>query len=153
MTLSTTTIKTATGAIGIAAAGLLTAATASANPDVMPFGHTAQLSNAGGAEVTGYTVGNLQPSGHNDGVWFSDVTARANKSSVTPIIGDFNARAADGATYTSMQGTQPYGLSNQPIAPGGQSHGRIYFDVGLGPAPDSVVYTTGGGSDRLIWKG
>jgi hypothetical protein len=147
------TLKTTAGAIGIAAAGILTATTASANPDVVPFGHMASLSGAGGSQVTDYTVGNIQPSGHNDGVWFADVTAKSAKGTVTPIIGDFNARGANGATYTVLEGTNPDGLSNQPIAPGGSTSGRIYFTVGAGTPPDSVVYSLGDGADQLIWKG
>ncbi len=153
MSFSTLTLKTAAGAVGITAAGILTAATASANPDVVPFGHMAALTGAGGSQVTDYTVGNVQPSGHNDGIWFTDVTVTSAKGTVTPIIGDFNARAANGATYTVLEGTQPDGLSNQPIAPGGSTSGKIYFTVGGGAAPDSVVYSLGNGADQLVWKG
>ncbi|HZE15103.1 MAG TPA: DUF1942 domain-containing protein [Mycobacterium sp.] len=152
MTFSVVSIKTAAGAAGIAAAAILTAATASADPDVLPFGRMAQMSGAGGSEVTDYTVKNLQPSGRNDGVWYSDVTVTAARGVVTPIIGDFNARAADGTTYTTIEGANPDGLTNQPIPPGGAAHGRIFFQVNNGPAPDSVVYNTGGNRDTVIWK-
>ncbi len=153
MSFSTLTLKTAAGAIGIAAAGMLTSATAAAGPDVVPFAHEAALTEAGGSEVTDYTVGKVQPSGQNDGMWFADVTAKSAEGTVTPIVGDFNARAADGTTYTVLEGTQPGGLSNQPIAPGASTKGRIYFAVGSGAPPDSVVYSAGGGVDQLVWKG
>lgn len=153
MTISKLSIKTAAGAAAIAAAATLTAVPALAKPDVVPFGGTAEMHGAGGAEVTGYTVRDLQPSGNNDGVWFADVTVRADKGAVTPIVGDFNARAANGATYTSIEGSSPDGLTNQPITPGSVASGRIYFQVNSGSAPDSVVYSTGTNGDQVIWTG
>lgn len=152
--------KTATGAAGLVTAAIMTVAPAVADPNtdptpganVVPFGQTATLSGGAGSEITDYTVGPVQPSGRNDGVWFSDVSVKAEKGPVTPIIGDFNARAADGATYTVLEGTQPDGLSNQPVAPGGERHGRIYFQVGAGAPPDSVVYSQGQGGTKLVWK-
>ncbi len=154
MTFSAVTIKTATGAAAIAAVGLLTATAASAgNGAIQRFGTTEQLSGAGGAEITNYTVKDLRPSGNNDGVWFADVTATSAKGVVTPIIGDFNARAANGENYTSIEGANPGGLSNQPLRPGAASSGKIYFQVNNGTPPDSVVYNTGGNNDMLVWKG
>ena len=37
-----------------------------ADPEVVQFGQQAEIPSPGGA--INYTVGNLQPSGHNDGV-------------------------------------------------------------------------------------
>lgn len=130
---------------GIAAAGILAAAPASADAVVIAFDHTAQLNAAGGAEIADYTVSDLQPSGRSDGVWLSDVIVWAEKGPVTPIIGAFNALAANGASYPAMAGTQSDGLSNQPIDTGSQRTGRIYFQVGTGAPPDSVVDSQGRG--------
>lgn len=150
---SSMTLKTAAGAAGLAAAGAVTAVPADASPSVAPMGTMEQISGANGAEVTDYTVNNLRPSGHHDGVWFADVTAKAAKGPVTPIIGDFNARAANGATYTAIEGANPGGLTNQPIPPGSARTGKVYFQVNNGTPPDSVVYNAGGNSNNaLIWK-
>jgi hypothetical protein len=146
-------IKTTAVAAGIATAGILTATPALADPGVLPFGHTAEVASAGGSEVIDYTVGNLQPSGHNDGIWYSDVTAIGVKGSATPVIADFNARAVNSSSYWVMKGNEPDGLPNQPIAPGTQTTGRLYFDVRGGTAPDSVVYRDASGTDKVVWKG
>lgn len=152
MTFSGFTVKIAAGAAAIAAAGILTSPAASADPTIQRFGTTERLVSANGAEVRDYTVKNLQPSGNNDGVYFSDVTVQAVQGVVTPIIGDFNARAADGTNYSAIEGNSPDGLTNQPIAPGGAANGRVYFQVDNGPAPNSVVYNNGV-ADELIWTG
>ncbi|ORW09976.1 DUF1942 domain-containing protein [Mycobacterium kyorinense] len=147
---SNITIKTATAAVGIAAAGILTATPALADPQVVSFGQSAEIPSPGGA--INYTVSNLQPSGHNDGIWYSDVTAQAVSGSPTPNIADFNARAVNSSTYAVMKGNEVDGLPNQPIATGSQSSGRLYFDVKGGTAPDSVVYRDAAGVDKVVWK-
>ncbi|WP_018599943.1 DUF1942 domain-containing protein [Mycobacterium sp. 155] len=151
MTFSQIALKTTAVAAGIAAAGIVSAIPAVADPETLQFGQTAEIPSAGGA--IDYTVSNLQPSGHNDGVWYSDVTAQAVSGSPTPNISDFNARAVNSSTYADMKGNQTDGLPNQPIAPGAQTSGRIYFDVRGGTAPDSVVYRDAGGTDKVVWKG
>jgi hypothetical protein len=93
----------------------------------------------------------LQPSGHNDGAWYSDVTARGVSGSPTPNIADFNARAVNSSTYAVLKGNEVDGLPNQPIAPGTQTNGRLYFDVRSGTAPDSVVYRDAAGTDKVVW--
>lgn len=142
--------KTTAAAVGIAAAGLLTAATAFADADALQFGQTTEVPSAGGA--ISYTVSNLQPSGHNDGIWYSDVTARATSGSPTPNISDFNARAVNSSTYADMKGNEADGLPNAPLAAGTSATGRVYFDVRGGTAPDSVVYRDAGGADKAVWK-
>ncbi|MED5814633.1 DUF1942 domain-containing protein [Mycolicibacterium sp. 050232] len=150
MTFSRIALKTTAAAAGIAAAGVLTAPLAFADPEVLQFGQTAEIPSPGGA--IDYTVSTLQPSGHNDGIWYSDVTARSVSGSPTPNISDFNARAVNSSTYADMKGNQTDGLANQPLAPGTQTTGRIYFDVRGGTAPDSVVYRDAGGTDKVVWK-
>ncbi len=143
-------LKTTAAAAGIATAGVLTAIPAFADPQAVSFGQSQEIPSPGGA--IDYTVKNLQPSGHNDGVWFSDVTARAVSGSPTPNIADFNARAVNSSTYAVMKGNEVDGLPNAPIAQGSQSSGRLYFDVKAGTAPDSVVYRDAAGVDKVVWK-
>ncbi len=150
MTFSQFASKTMTAAAGIAAAGILAATPAFADPTAVPFGQRAEIPSPGGAIE--YTVVNLQPSGHNDGIWYSDVTARSVSGNPTPNISDFNARAVNSSTYADMKGNEVDGIPNQPIAPGSYATGRIYFDVRNGVAPDSVVYRDAGGADKVVWK-
>ncbi|MUL84806.1 MULTISPECIES: DUF1942 domain-containing protein [unclassified Mycolicibacterium] len=151
MAFSQIALKTTAAAAGIATAGILATTPAFADPEVLQFGQMAEIPTMGGA--IDYTVSNLQPSGHNDGVWSADVTARAVSGSPTPNVADFNARAANNSTYADMKGNETEGLPNQPIAPGTQTTGKIYFDVRGGTAPDSVVYRDAGGTDKVVWKG
>ena len=143
--------KTMATAAGIAMAGIVTATPALADPESLSFGQPAEIPSPGGA--ISYTVSNLQPSGHNDGIWYSDVTATAVNGSPTPNIADFNARAVNSSTYAVMKGNEVDGLPNQPIAPGSQTTGRLYFDVRGGTAPDSVVYRDAAGVDKAVWTG
>jgi hypothetical protein len=113
-------LKATAAAASIATAGILAATPAFADPEVLRLGQTAEISSTGGA--IDYTVSNLQPSGHNDGVWYSDVTARAVSGSPTPNIADFNARAVNSSTYAVMKGNETDGLPNQPIALGTQTN-------------------------------
>ncbi|HZC94046.1 MAG TPA: DUF1942 domain-containing protein [Mycobacterium sp.] len=143
-------LKTTAAAAGIAMAGILAAIPAYADPEVLSFGQSAEIPSPGGA--IDYTVSDLQPSGHNDGVWYSDVTARAVSGSPTPNIADFNARAVNSSTYAVLKGNETDGLPNQPIALNNQATGRVYFDVKGGTAPDSVVYRDAAGTDKVVWK-
>jgi hypothetical protein len=145
-------LKTTAAAAGIATAGILTASSALADPQAVAFGQSAEIPGAAGAGAINYTVSDLQPSGHNDGVWFSDVTATGVSGSPTPNIADFNARAVNSSTYAVLKGNETDGLPNQPLAPGAQTTGRLYFDVKNGTAPDSVVYRDAGGTDKVVWK-
>nr|WP_255327467.1 DUF1942 domain-containing protein [Mycobacterium sp. 141] len=71
-----------------------------------------------------------------------------------PRVDDLGTtRAVNSSTYADMKGNQTDGLPNQPIAPGTQTSGGIYFDVRGGTAPDSVVYRDAGGTDKVVWKG
>jgi hypothetical protein len=139
-------------AAGIATAGIITAAPALADPQAVAFGQPAEIPGTAGIGSISYTVSNLQPSGHNDGAWYSDVTARGVSGNPTPNIADFNARAVNSSTYAVLKGNQVDGLPNTPLAPGAQTTGRIYFDVRNGTAPDSVVYRDATGTDKVVWK-
>ncbi len=144
--------KTTAVAAGFAAAGIALASPALADPQVVGFGQSAEIPGAVGVGAINYTVGDLQPSGHNDGVWFSDVTAQSVSGSPTPNIADFNARAVNSSTYAVMKGNETDGLPNGPLAPGTTATGKLYFKVQGGTAPDSVVYRDAGGTDKVVWK-
>jgi hypothetical protein len=142
--------KTTAATAVLAVAGILTATPAFADPQVVAFGQMAELSSNGG--TIDYVVNNLQPSGHNDGVWYSEVTATGVSGNATPNIGDFNARAANSSTFAVMKGNQPDGLPEGPLPLGTPVKGRLYFNVRSGTNPDSVVYRDAGGTDKVVWK-
>jgi hypothetical protein len=150
MTFSHIALKTTATAAGIAAAGVVMAAPAIADPQALPFGQMAEISSMGG--TIDYTIGDLQPSGHNDGIWYSDVTAKGVSGNATPNIADFNARAANSSTFAVMKGNEVDGLPEGPLPLGQQVTGRLYFDVRNGTNPDSVVYRDAGGADKVVWK-
>jgi hypothetical protein len=141
--------KTTAATAVLAAAGLLAATPAFADPVVVPFGQMQELSANGG--TIDYTVSNLQPSGHNDGVWYSDVTATGVSGNATPNIGDFNARAVNSSTFRVMKGNETDGLPEGPLPLGTPVTGRLYFDVRSGTNPNSVVYRDAGGTDKVVW--
>jgi hypothetical protein len=150
MTFSHIALKTTATAAGIAAAGVVMASPAIADPQALAFGQQAELSSMGG--TIDYTVSDLQPSGHNDGVWYADVTATGVSGNATPNIGDFNARAANSSTFAVMKGNEVDGLPEGPLPLGQQVTGRLYFNVRNGTNPDSVVYRDAGGTDKVVWK-
>lgn len=151
-----TAVRVAAGVAGIGALSVLSATSAQADPAVQPFGATEQLDD--GAMATSYTVGNLgpadivipgyQPRGK---LYQADVTARADRGTVTPLISDFNARASDSKTYRVITTVPtPGGINPEPIPQGQQVSGKVYFDV-TGMPPDGVVYNDGV-QDVLIWS-
>jgi hypothetical protein len=143
-------LKSTAAAVGIAAAGILTATPAIADPQAVAFGQQAEISSMGG--TIDYTVSNLQPSGHNDGVWYADVTATGVSGNATPNIGDFNARAINSSTFAVMKGNEVDGLPEGPLPLGTPVKGKLYFNVRNGTNPDSVVYRDAGGTDKVVWK-
>lgn len=156
MKFTSTTMKTALGAAGIAAVTLLAPATASAAPAVQGFGVSQNLVD--GPMVTAYTVSNLQPStvtipGYTPQgtLYQADVIARSEGGTVTPMIKDFSARGPNGQTYKVVtKAGAPNGLNPAPIAQGTESTGTLYFDVTGGGQPNGVVYNDGM-QDILIW--
>ncbi|MCV7409035.1 hypothetical protein AWC05_06450 [Mycobacterium florentinum] len=153
MTFTTTTLKAALGAAGLAGASIFTAATADAN--VQALGATEQAVD--GPLVTEYTVSNLRPSDatipgfHPAGRLYQvDVTAKSDAGTVQPQISRFAARAFNGTVYPPVNiGPVPNGLDPSPIDPGRQTSGELYFDV-TGQRPIGVVYTDGD-DDFLVW--
>jgi hypothetical protein len=153
---TSTTVKSAIGATGIAAASIFAAATAVAAPPTMGgFGTSEQLVD--GPLITNYTVSNLQPANvtipgytPQGQLYQANVAAQANSGAVTPVVSDFNARAASGQQYRVIDTVPvPNGLSPAPILQGNQSTGTLYFDV-TGAQPNQVVYNDGT-QDVLLW--
>jgi Domain of unknown function (DUF1942) len=153
---TSTKVTSAIGATGIAAASIFAAATAVAAPPTMGgFGTSEQLVD--GPLITNYTVSNLQPASvtipgytPQGQLYQANVTAQANSGAVTPVVADFNARAASGQQYRVIDTVPvPYGLSPAPILQGNQSTGTLYFDV-TGAQPNQVVYNDGT-QDVLLW--
>jgi hypothetical protein len=152
---TTTTMKTAIGAAGIAAVSLATAGSASAAPNIQGFGTSEPLID--GPMVTNYTVSNLQPSNISipgftpkGTLYQADVTVRSDGGMVTPQVRDFSARGPNGQTYKLIDNVQvPNGLNPAPIAQGSESTGTLYFDA-TGAPPNGVVYNDGL-QDILMW--
>lgn len=153
---TTTSMKTAIAAAGIAAVSVFGAATAvAAPPNIQGFGETEQLID--GPMITSYTVSNLQAStitipGYTPKgtLYQADVVARADAGTVTPMVRDFSARGPNGQTYKLIDKVQvPNGLNPAPIPQGNESRGTLYFDV-TGAPPNGVVYNDGF-QDILIW--
>ena len=155
MKFTTTTLKTALGAAGIAAVSLATAGSASATPNIQGFGASEPLVD--GPLVTNYTVSNLQPStisipGYTPKgtLYQADVTVRSDGGLVTPQVRDFSARGPNGQTYKLIDSVQvPNGLNPAPIAQGSESKGTLYFDA-TGAPPNGVAYNDGL-QDVLMW--
>jgi hypothetical protein len=155
--LATTAMKTAIGAAGIVVASVFSAATAvAAPPTIQSFGTSEKLFD--GPMVTSYTVSNLQPTnvaipGYVPAgkLYQADITAKSDSGTVTPLISDFNARAANGQTYRVIDTVPtPDGISPTPLEQGDQRSGKIYFDV-TGAPPNGVVYNDGV-QDVLVWS-
>jgi hypothetical protein len=143
--------------LAIAASGAL-APSAAADPTVDNFGGWNRLIDDGGNVITVWQVSDLKPSTDSipgdplaGRLWEATAAVRAAKGVVTPIIPDFNARAANGVNYPVLwQAATPAGISGATIPQGTKSSGKLYFDV-TGPVPNRVVYNDGA-ADLLLWK-
>src|SRR6185369_6090494 len=83
-------------------------------------------------------------------LWEATATDEAIQGSVTPIVSNLNARAANGDNYRVLfQVATPQGVNPATLAQGQKTTGKVYFDV-TGATPDSVVYNAGG-RDLLLW--
>ena len=139
-----------------ATAGLIVAPLASAETTVQTQTLGSQGQLVDGAVIQGWTVSDLKPSSDaipypvRGTLWEATATDQAIQGSVTPIVSNLNARAADGQTYRVLFGVAtPQGVNPSTLAPGQETSGKVYFDV-TGATPDSVVYNAGG-QDLLIW--
>lgn len=146
-----------TAGLAIAAVGAF-APSVAADPTVDSFGGWNRLVDDGGNVITVWQVSDLKPSTDSipgypvaGRLWEATAAVRAAKGTVTPIIPDFNARAANGTTYRVLwQAATPSGISGATIPQGAKSAGKLYFDV-TGPPPTQVVYNDGA-ADRMVWK-
>ncbi|ODR25211.1 immunogenic protein MPT63, partial [Mycolicibacterium porcinum] len=109
----------------------------------------------GGTQV--WTVTDLKPSTDtinytpHGTLWEVTATNEALQGSVTPIVSNFNIRAADGQNYRALfQVPSSQGVNPATLAQGQKTSGKIYFDV-TGDQPTSVVYNAGG-NDVLVWN-
>jgi hypothetical protein len=151
-----TTVFAATAIAGLVCAPIVSADAAEpAAPSTQSLGSQAKLVN--GDVIQGWTISNLKPSSDtiphqvSGTLWEATATDAALQGSVTPIVSNFNARAADGQTYRALFGVAtPQGVNPSTIAQGDETSGKVYFDV-TGSAPTSVVYNAGG-QDLLIWN-
>lgn len=145
-------------AVAIAVGGIVVAPSVSADsyPITQQFGSEEVIGTGGNNQgYVGWTVNNLRPSsdsidwpvhGH---LWEATATLRYVRGGCSlPYIARFNARASNGQDYLELAAAN----TSEPIervCPGGQSTGKLYFDV-VGPDPDGVVYRTDF-TDLLIW--
>ncbi|WP_176562189.1 MPT63 family protein [Mycolicibacterium palauense] len=144
----------AAGAGTVVVVGAAPALAEDSSATVTSIGSQAELVN--GPVVQGWTVYELQPSTDTiaypvQGIlWEAIATDEALQGAVTPIVSDFNARAANGQTYRALfQVPTPYGVNPATLAEGQETSGKIYFDV-TGAQPDSVVYNSLG-QDLIVW--
>ncbi|MGV0873358.1 MPT63 family protein [Mycolicibacterium sp. XJ879] len=156
-----TSIMTPMAVAGIATLGIAMAPMAAADsyPTTASFGAAQELIDASGVVVTGWTVEELEPSddvlpGYQPvgTLYEADATVTAVRGTVTPIISNFNARAANGETYRAIFTVPtPEGVNPATLTEGASSEGELFFDV-TGPVPNSVIYNAGG-QDLLVWTG
>ncbi|WP_445169075.1 MPT63 family protein [Mycolicibacterium sp. Dal123E01] len=137
---------------------IVLAPAAAADPGVDKFGGWNHLVDNRGTSITVWKISDLKPS--NDTIpgypvagtlWEATAKVRAAKGGVTPIIPDFNARAASGTNYPVLwQAATPASVSGATLQQGDSAWGKLYFDV-TGPTPTQVVYNNGV-EDLLVWK-
>ncbi|WP_131809267.1 MPT63 family protein, partial [Mycolicibacterium setense] len=151
-----TNISAAFAAAAIAAAAIVGSAPMALADDsavtTASLGSQAKLDN--GAQ--GWTVTDLKPSTDTINyqprgtLWEVTATNEALEGSVTPIVSNFNIRAADGQNYRALfQVPSTQGVNPATLAEGQKTSGKIYFDV-TGAQPSTVVYNAGG-HDLLVW--
>lgn len=125
-------------------------------PITQKIGTQEKLVDSEGAVIQGWTVTNLHPSSDvipyqpHGRLWEATATDRAIRGTVTPLVADFNARAANGQTYPELGNVATaQGVNPGNIPQGQQTTGKLYFDV-VGENPNGVVYNSGG-RDLLVW--
>jgi hypothetical protein len=120
--------------------------------NVQVVGIEERLQDPNGTEIA-YTVTKILPSADPVAypvigqLYEATVEARAIRGTVVPVVPFFNARAESGVNYRVL--AEVSSLSGAPLAQGGVTDGKIYFDA-VGDAPNSVVYNNGF-EDLLAW--
>ncbi|MDR3663559.1 MAG: MPT63 family protein, partial [Mycobacterium sp.] len=155
ITKITTTAIAAIGAFGVLGAPLAAADANEATVTMTSAGQQAKLVD--GNNVQGWTITGLKPStdvidyAPNGTLWEATATDEAIQGPVTPIVSNFNARAANGQNYRVLFGVaSPQGVNPATLPQGQKTTGKVYFDV-TGPAPQCVVYNAGG-QDLIMWR-
>src|ERR1700732_5383728 len=154
-----TGIMAAAACIAGAAAVIIGAPAASADPQVAKFGAWQKLQDANGPSVTiAWGIADLRPSSDTipgyplaGKLWEPNAGFKAIQGTGTPIIPNLNARAANGQNYQVLwQAATPNGISGATLQQGDSSRGKVYFDV-TGASPTSVAYFNGS-QDLLLWQ-
>jgi len=155
-----TGIMAAAASAAIAAAGIIGAPAASADPQVAKFGAWQKLQDANGPAVTiaAWGISDLRPSSDTipgyplaGKLWEANAGFKAIQGTGTPIVPNLNARAANGQNYQVLwQAATPQGISGATVQQGDSSKGKVYFDV-TGASPTSVAYYNGS-QDLLLWQ-
>ena len=126
-------------------------------PTALADDATAQAEMGSPVDVGGgqmWTVTDLRPSSDviafapAGTLWEASVTAAPTAGGV-PIIPGFSARSAAESYPVLWTVPSALGVNPAPVAAGGSSAGKLYFDV-TGSAPTSVAYSSGG-HDTAMW--
>lgn len=150
----TTVLRALFAGAGVAAAGAMGMAVASADDGTQAnLGGAAQLVDGG--TVQQWTVGGLRPSGDvidyapAGSLWEATATNTSVAGGNIPFVPGFSARGgAD--SYPVLWGVaSPQGVNPAGLAPGQSSTGKLYFDV-TGASPDRVAFSDGG-HDLAVW--
>ncbi|WP_018598802.1 MPT63 family protein [Mycobacterium sp. 155] len=154
-----TNVSAAMAAAAVTTAGIIGAAPIALADDsavtTTALGNQAKLDN--GNVIQGWTVTDLKPSTDtipyqvHGTLWEVTATNEALQGSVTPIVSNFNTRAADGQNYRALfQVATAQGVNPATIGQGEKTSGKVYFDV-TEADPTTVVYNAGG-TDLAVWN-
>lgn len=152
-------MKIAAAAVAsVAVIGIASTPIASADyPLVGKLGTTLTMTDTVGQVQLSWRVSDLKPSSDvmpgypvAGKLWEATATVRALTGPVTPGISQFNAVAPNQASYRVLwMVASPVNISGATIPQGGQSTGKIHFDV-TGPAPTTVTMNNGM-EDLMVW--
>jgi hypothetical protein len=151
-------VVTAFAAVIMTIAGSVSAPIASAAyPMVGKLGSPLTMTDTVGQVELSWNVSDLKPStdvmpGYPVAgkLWEATATVNAIRGSATPAISQFNAVAPNQAAYRVLwQVASPINISGGTVPQGGQSTGKIHFDV-TGPPPTTVTMNNGM-EDLMIW--
>lgn len=149
----TTALRALVVGAGVAAAGAIGMATASADDTQQTdLGAPAQI--ADGGTVQQWTVENLRPSGDvinyapAGALWEATASNTAVEGGNVPFVPGFSAVGGQD-NYPVLWGVaSPQGVNPAGLAPGETTTGKVYFDV-TGAAPDTVVFS--GSGQEAVW--
>ncbi len=140
--------------VGIASAPI---ASSAGYPLVGKLGSTLKMTDSVGQVQLSWQVSDLKPSSDvmpgypvAGKLWEATATVRALSGPVTPGVSQFNAVAPNRASYRVLwMVASPINISGATIPQGGQSTGKIHFDV-TGAAPTTVTMNNGM-EDLMVW--